>query len=170
MAEGPYRHVEIEETRSPPGIVFFGTNERLSVEVKRTLPAVAAGTTLMAAAGVVGVTRDWSSLLAEAVLVGNAGYWVWPRLRRTSRLTSIEIHGGAAKFVQVNVLDRDEKTIPLDQLGFPTIGEIKIERTRLPDLRLRCLQFDHYVDGVRGGQSIPLQILAGYRLDRLQWL
>jgi hypothetical protein len=170
MTDGPYRHIDVREPRSPRGVSFFGNDEGLSVEVKRTLPAVAAGATLIAATAAVALTGHWSNLLPEAVLAGNAGYWFWPRFRRTWRLTSIEIRGGVAKFVQAGVFGRDEKTVPLDRLGIPTIAEIVIERTRLPDVRLRCLQFDDYVDGVRGGQSLRLQILAGYRLESLEWL
>jgi hypothetical protein len=170
MAAGPYRQIDVVETRSPPGITFFADRERLSVEVKRWLPLVATGAALIGAGITVAVTRHWSHLLGEAVLFGNAGYWCWPRLRRASRLTSLEIRGGAARFVQVGVVGRDERTIPLDRLGLPTIAEIVIERSESSEVRLRCLQFDDYVDCVRGGQSLPLQILVGYRLRRLEWL
>ena len=170
MAEGPYRHVEIVEARGPRGIAFVANDEGLSVEVKRTLPALVAGATLVGGVAAFAVTSEWSNLVVEAAVAGNVGYWIWPRLRRTNRLTSIDIRGGVARFLQLGWVGRDERTVPLNRLGFPVIGKIVIARSRLPDVRLRCLQFDHYVDGVRGGQSLPLQMLAGYRLESLEWL
>jgi hypothetical protein len=159
------------ERAKPARITFFGNDEGLSVEVKRTLPAVAAAASLIAATTAVVVTRDLSILFLETALAANVGLRLWPRLRRASRLTSIEIRGGVARFVQLGITGREEKTVPLGQLGFPTIRELTIDRTTLvPLVRLRCLHFDHHVDGVRGGQSVPLQILAGYRLEGLEWL
>jgi hypothetical protein len=35
---------------------------------------------------------------------------------------------------------------------------------------LDCLEFPHWVDGLPGGQSIPIQILIGYDRTRLEWL
>jgi hypothetical protein len=170
MAEGPYRHVEIKEVRPPAGVSFFANDEGLSVEIKRPLPLVAAGAGLAATVVGVVVTQDYGSIVGEVAVAAGLGSWWWPRLRRASRRTTLEIRGGTARFGETRLFSEEETTIPLARLGLPTIGQIVIERSRGPELRLQCLQFDRYVDGVRGGQSLPLQILAGDGKNRLEWL
>lgn len=161
---------EIEEETAPPGVVVFANDERFTIEVRRTLPVIATGATLMTVALAIALTRGWGNTLAEIAIFGNCAYWLWPRVQRTFRLTTIDFYGGDVKFAQIGVTGQEVKTVPTSSLGLPKIVELRIERYRLPDVRLRCLQFDHYVDGGQGGQSIPLQILAGYREKRLAWI
>lgn len=164
------RPSEIEEETAPPGVVVFANAERFRIEVRRTLLVIATGATLTAVAVAIALTRGWGNILAEIVIFGNCGYWLWPRVQRTFRLTTIDFHGGEATFAQTGVIGREVKSVPTSSLGLPKIVELRIERYRLPDVRFRCLQFDHFVDGHQGGQSIPLQLLAGYRGERLAWL
>jgi hypothetical protein len=169
MLDGPYRHIEIERQVPPRGIKFFGNDEGLSVEVRRPLPTVVTGAGLIAVGATVVFARQWADLMAT-LLTFNGFYLFWPRLRKAHRVTTIELRGVNATFTESGFFAPETHVIPLARLGPPLLREIEVERRQLRNLRLRSLQFDHYVDGVRGGQSLPLHILVGYDADKLEWL
>lgn len=170
MADGPYRQVEVVDIRSPRGITFFGNDEGLNIEVTRTLPVLLTGGALATIGGSALFADAWLTVLPTGIAIANAAYWVFPRFRRAWRWTTIDIRTGTATVAQRGFVREDRVSIPFANLGPPSIETIVVPRSRLSDVRLNCLQFDHYVDGVPGGASLPVQILAGYSIVNLEWL
>lgn len=169
MADGPFRHVELEEVRGPRGVTFFGNADGLSIEVKRTFPVLVSVGALSAVAAMV-LVDGWLGAVPSGVVLVSAAWWAYSRARRTPRFTSIDMRRGTATIIQRGSGPEERIAVPLADLGPPSLETIVIPRSGLPDLRLKCLQFNHYVDSTPAGARRPLQFLAGYSIENLEWL
>jgi hypothetical protein len=138
------------------------------IEVRRYLPPLVAAGVAAAAGGLWLVTGGAD--VAVPVMVVAVGLYFVPRLSRSRRHTRLEIDREQITFTEGNLLGETQQRFAVVDIGPPCVGQILVERFRRPDTSLDCLEFPHWLDGVPGGQSLPIQLLIGYDRLRLEWL
>jgi hypothetical protein len=165
MAQGPYRQGGggWVDPQAPRGIVFRGTDDRLTVEVRGSRLALTTAAVIMGA--VAETVAAHESVLAVVVVATSvlsvlvAGAWLfYPR-------TTIEIAGDRVTATEADNLRTRTQTFALQKIGRPRVAELGANLSRLS-----CLQFDHWRDESPGDERVPVNLLMGYDPSRLQWL